>query len=72
MALGSAGTVYVSDVNAGAVTILRDGKIIDAIHVEGRPHGMAVDPTTLDVHTSSSVAQTPNVTKSTRKKAASN
>jgi sugar lactone lactonase YvrE len=65
-------TVYVSDVNAGAVMILRDGKIIDAIHVEGRPHGMAVDPTTLDVYTSSSVAQSPNVTKSTRKKAASN
>jgi streptogramin lyase len=65
-------TVYVSDVNAGAVTILRDGKIIDAIHVEGRPHGMAVDPTTLDVYTSSSVAQSPNVTKSTRKKSASN
>jgi peptidylamidoglycolate lyase len=65
-------TVYVSDVNAGAVTILRDGKIIDVIHVEGRPHGMAVDPTTLDVYTSSSVAQSPNVTKSTRKKTASN
>ena len=65
-------TVYVSDVNAGAVTILRDGKIIDAIHVEGRPHGMAVDPTTLDVYTSSSVAQSPNVTKSTMKKSALN
>jgi SMP-30/Gluconolactonase/LRE-like region len=65
-------TVYVSDVNAGAVTILKDGKIIDAIHVEGRPHGMAVDPTTLDVYTSSSVAQSPNVTKSSRKKTASN
>jgi streptogramin lyase len=65
-------TVYVSDVNAGAVTILKDGKIIDAIHVEGRPHGMAVDPTTLDVYTSSSVAQSPNVTKSARKKSASN
>jgi len=65
-------TVYVSDVNAGAVTILHDGKIIDAIHVEGRPHGMAVDPGTLDVYTSSSVAQTPNVTKSTRKKTSTN
>ena len=65
-------TIYVSDVNAGAVTILKDGKIIDAIHVEGRPHGMAVDPTTLDVYTSSSVAQSPNVTKSTRKKPSSN
>jgi hypothetical protein len=65
-------TVYASDVNAGAVAILKDGKILDVIHVEGRPHGMAVDPTTLDVYTSSSVAQNPNVTKSTRKKAASN
>jgi len=65
-------TIYVSDVNAGAVTILKDGKIIDAIHVEGRPHGMDVDPTTLDVYTSSSVAQSPNVTKSTRKKVAAN
>jgi streptogramin lyase len=65
-------TVYVSDVNAGAVTILRDGKIIDAIHVEGRPHGMAVDPATLDVYTSSSVAQSPNVSKSTRKKTGTN
>src|SRR5262245_21267233 len=65
-------TVYVSDVNSGAVTILRDGKIVDAIHVEGRPHGMAVDPATLDVYTSSSVAQTPNVSKSTRKKTGTN
>ena len=56
----------------GAVTILKDGKILDAIHVEGRPHGMDVDPTTFDVYTSSSVAQSPNVTKSSRKKAASN
>src|SRR5215813_2546026 len=65
-------TVYVSDVNAGAVTILKDGKILDAIHVEGRPHGMDVDPATLDVYTSSSVAQSPNVTKSSRKKSVSN
>jgi streptogramin lyase len=63
-------TVYVSDVNAGAVTILKEGRIVDAIHVEGRPHGLAVDPTTLDVYTSSSVATNPNVSKSTRKRAA--
>ncbi len=63
-------TVYVSDVNAGAVTILRDGKIVDAIHVDGRPHGLAVDPVTLDVYTSSSVLTSPNVSKSVRKKAA--
>jgi peptidylamidoglycolate lyase len=65
-------TLYASDVNAGAVSILKDGKILDVIHVEGRPHGMAVDPTTLDVYTSSSVGQAPNVSKSSRKKIASN
>src|SRR5262249_45098440 len=65
-------TLYASDVNAGAVTILKEGKILDVIHVEGRPHGLSVDPTTLDVYTSSSVAQNPNVTKSVRKKTASN
>lgn len=64
-------TVYVSDVNAGAVTILKDGRIVDAIHVEGRPHGLAVDPATLDVYTSSSVMTSPNVSKSVRKKPAS-
>jgi hypothetical protein len=61
-------TVYVSDVNAGAVTILKEGKILDVIHVEGRPHGLSLDPTTLDVYTSSSVSASPNVTKSVRKK----
>jgi DNA-binding beta-propeller fold protein YncE len=65
-------TIYVSDVNAGAVTILKDSKILDAIHVEGRPHGLAVDPATLDVYTSSSVATSPNVSKSVRKKPTSN
>jgi sugar lactone lactonase YvrE len=65
-------TLYASDVNAGAVTIVKEGKILDVIHVEGRPHGLSVDPTTLDVYTSSSVAQGPNVSKSVRKKVASN
>jgi peptidylamidoglycolate lyase len=63
-------TVYVSDVNAGAVTILKEGKILDVIHVEGRPHGLAVDPTTLDVYTASSVRTSPAITKSSPKKAA--
>lgn len=63
-------TVYVSDVNAGAVTVLKDGKILDVIHVEGRPHGLAVDPTTLDVYTASSVRMSPAITKSSPKKAA--
>jgi len=65
-------TVYVSDVNAGAVTVLKNGKILDVIHVEGRPHGIAVDPTTLDVYTASSVGTSPNVSKSSPKKASSN
>jgi DNA-binding beta-propeller fold protein YncE len=64
-------TVYVSDVNAGAVTKLKDGKIVDAIHVDGRPHGLAVDPATLDVYTSSSVMTSPNVSKSVPKKMSS-
>jgi len=60
-------TIYVSDVNAGAVTILKEGKILDVIHVDGRPHGLSLDPATLDVYTSSSVLKSPNVTKSVRK-----
>src|SRR5690606_36093839 len=36
-------TVYVSDVNAGDVNVLRDGELLDTIHVDARPHGLAVD-----------------------------
>jgi outer membrane protein assembly factor BamB len=60
-------TVYVSDVNAGAVTVLKDGVIQDVIHVEGRPHGLAVDPSNGDVYTSSSIRTDPVITKSTMK-----
>ena len=60
-------TIYVSDVNAGAVTILKEGRILDVVHVEGRPHGLGIDPTTLDIYTSSSVATSPNVSKAVRK-----
>lgn len=63
-------TVYVSDVNGGAVTILKEGKIIDVIKVDGRPHGLAVDPATLDVYTSSSVKTAPAITKASPKKPA--
>jgi DNA-binding beta-propeller fold protein YncE len=63
-------TVYVSDVNGGAVTILKEGRIVDVIKVEGRPHGLSVDPTTLDVYTSSSVKTSPNITKASPKKPA--
>ena len=59
------GTFYISDVNSGAVAIMKNDQIVDFIKVEGRPHGMAVDPTTGDVYTSSTVATRPGVTKAT-------
>jgi DNA-binding beta-propeller fold protein YncE len=59
------GSFYISDVNSGAVAILKNDQIVDFIKVEGRPHGMAVDPTTGDVYTSSTVATRPGVTKAT-------
>lgn len=36
-------SVYVSDVNAGAINILREGTLLDSIAVDLRPHGLAVD-----------------------------
>jgi peptidylamidoglycolate lyase len=36
-------TVYVSDVNAGAVNIVRNGELIESIPVDARAHGLAVD-----------------------------
>ncbi len=60
-------TVYVSDVNGGVVTVLKDGAILDVIRVEGRPHGLAVDPATLEVYTSSSIRTSPNITRSVPK-----
>ena len=61
------GTFYISDVNSGAVAVMKDEHIVDVIKVEGRPHGLAVDPTTGDVYTSSTVATRPGVTKATRR-----
>jgi sugar lactone lactonase YvrE len=63
-------TVYVSDVNAGAVSVVKNGKIWDVIKVDGRPHGLAIDPTNGDVYTTSSVKDSPNVTKAVMKSAA--
>jgi sugar lactone lactonase YvrE len=64
------GTIYASDVNAGAVTVLRNDQIVDVIKVEGRPHGLTVDPTTGDVYTSSTTGKQWNVTKASPKAAA--
>jgi hypothetical protein len=61
-------TIYVSDVNSGMVTILKEGKMLDVIKVDGRPLGLGVDPATLDVYTTSSVIAFPNVTKASPKK----
>ena len=61
------GTFYISDVNSGAVALLKNDQIVDLIKVEGRPHGLAVDPTTGDVYTSSTVATRPGVTKAARR-----
>jgi hypothetical protein len=62
-------TVYVSDVNAGVVTVIRNDQIVDVIKVDGRPHGLGVDPTTGDVYTASTQRGMPNVTKSSPKPA---
>lgn len=67
---GADGAIYVSDVNAGAVVILRNDQIVDFIKVEGRPHGLALDPATGDVYTSSTVGNRPGVTKATLRRTA--
>ena len=66
------GTIYASDVNAGTVTVYKNDQLVDVIKVEGRPHGLGVDPTTGDVYTSSSFGPAPDVTKSSPKAPASN
>ena len=62
------GTIYVSDVNAGAVTLIRNDQIVDVIKVDGRPHGLSVDPATGDVYTSSTNASNWNVTRAVVRK----
>jgi streptogramin lyase len=64
------GTFFISDVNSGAVAVLKNDQIVDFIKVEGRPHGLAVDPTTGDVYTSSTVATRPGVTKAALRRTA--
>jgi len=68
IAAAADGTIYVSDVNAGAVTVIRNDQIADVIKVEGRPHGLALDSATGDIYTSSTNAANYNVTKATLKK----
>jgi hypothetical protein len=35
-------TVYISDVNAGIVNIVKDGKLVDSVSAD-RAHGMGID-----------------------------
>lgn len=63
------GTIYASDVNAGVVAVIRNDQIADVIKVEGRPHGLTVDPSTGDVYTSSTSPKAWNVTKAAVKSA---
>jgi sugar lactone lactonase YvrE len=36
-------TIYVSDVNAGSISVVKDGRLIDTIPGLGRPHGISLD-----------------------------
>jgi len=36
-------TFYISDVNAGSISVLKDGKVVEVIPLPGRPHGMSLD-----------------------------
>jgi NHL repeat len=36
-------TLYVSDVNAGSISIIKDGKLLETIGGLGRPHGVGLD-----------------------------
>lgn len=64
------GSFFISDVNSGMVAVIKNDQIVDMIKVEGRPHGLAVDPTTGDVYTSSTVATRPGITKATARRVA--
>jgi peptidylamidoglycolate lyase len=43
MVISSDDTVYVSDVNAGSISVLRDGELVETIPGLGRPHGLTLD-----------------------------
>ena len=43
IAVAADDTVYISDVNAGAVNIVKDGQLIDSIAIDGRAHGLGLD-----------------------------
>lgn len=44
LALGKGDTLYISDVDAGTITIANEGKLVDVIRDLGRPHNIGLDP----------------------------
>ena len=42
IAVASDDTVYISDVNAGIVNIVKNGRLVDSVSVD-RAHGMGID-----------------------------
>jgi sugar lactone lactonase YvrE len=43
LAIAKDDTIYVSDVDAGTITVAKDGKVVDVIRDLGRPHNVGVD-----------------------------
>ena len=43
MVITSDDTLYVSDVNAGSISLVKNGKLVDTIPGLGRPHGISLD-----------------------------
>jgi peptidylamidoglycolate lyase len=43
LAIDANDTIYVSDVNAGTISVIKDGKLVEAISGLGRPHGIDLD-----------------------------
>jgi sugar lactone lactonase YvrE len=41
--INSQDMVFASDVNAGAINIIKDGKLVETISGLGRPHGISLD-----------------------------
>lgn len=58
-------TVYVSDVNAGSISVVKNGKLLDTIGGLGRPHGISLDKDGA-IYTADAMGRT--VTKITPKK----
>jgi hypothetical protein len=47
LTIGPDDTVYIGDTDANAITVLKDGKVIDVIGMlQARPHNIAIDPPT--------------------------